>query len=477
METKFVDLHCHPSLKPFGKSFKKIAGKNNPDISKENSIWYYDPPTVFDKFFNIVASLTKFTQSDFSTMSYGNAHVIFVSLYPLEKGFVVDKLGTGLGGDLLKNLVMGISKKRIDHLQEMDDYFTDLESIYDYYKQLDGEIFRLKGKKHRYIIISNFAEIENDINTEVKTIYVVFTIEGANVFNSGLINQTANEDEILTNIDKVKNWDNKLFFIGMAHHFYNELCGHAQSLHGIPEMVSDQTDGMNSGFTDLGIKVLHRLLDNTNGKRVLIDIKHMSVDSRNKYYQMLEDKYATENIPLVVSHGAVNGLRSDNEKVIDNHNTKGKFQEDDINIYDDEIIRIARSNGIFGIQLDERRVANKDELKKAGNRILRKKMLSKRSKLLWNQIQHIAEILDKAGLFAWSIQSVGSDFDGLINPLNGFWTAKQMSLLSTYLLKHAEAYLASPQSVNLNQNNRISAEEIIERFIHNNAYEFLRRNF
>ena len=103
--------------------------------------------------------------------------------------------------------------------------------------------------------------------------------------------------------------------------------------------------------------------------------------------------------------------------------------------------------------------------------------ISKRSKLLWNQIQHIAEILDREGLFAWDIQSIGSDFDGLINPLNGFWTTQQMSLLSTCLLKHAKKYMASPQSGNLNQNNRITPEEIIERFMHDNAFEFLRRNF
>ncbi|MBK9681503.1 MAG: hypothetical protein IPO69_22050 [Saprospiraceae bacterium] len=38
-----IDLHCHPSIKPYGKSFNRTAGENSKDKSRRNSIWYYDP--------------------------------------------------------------------------------------------------------------------------------------------------------------------------------------------------------------------------------------------------------------------------------------------------------------------------------------------------------------------------------------------------------------------------------------------------
>jgi len=475
----YIDLHVHPGLKPFGRSFDKTpTGINSPHRRSKNSIWHYDPPTLADKALNIISSLTRFSQADLSTMCYGGASVAFVSLYPLEKGFVLGKPGTGIGGDLLKDLIMGIGRKRIDHLQEMPDYFTDLELAYEFFKQLDGKVVQLEGEKCRYKIISYFEEMVFDPNDVVKTIYLILTIEGTNVFNTGLklMNRELDEAEVMGNIEKVKKWEHRLFFIGMAHHFYNELCGHAQSLHGIAEWSGNQKEGMDTGFTPFGKKVLKKLLDNSDGKRILIDIKHMSAKSRREYYDILDNEYASENIPVIVSHGAVNGLRSWDYKVADNQHTVGKFQADDINCYDDELIRIARSGGLFGIQLDERRVGSRVELKKAGIRLSTRKMLFYRSRLIWNQIQHIGEILDREGLFAWGIQSVGSDFDGLINPINGYWTAEQMPLLDSYLEKHAYNYLSSPLAEKLNYFNRINPDEIVERFMFDNAYGFLSLN-
>ena len=184
-----------------------------------------------------------------------------------------------------------------------------------------------------------------------------------------------------------------------------------------------------------------------------------------------------EIIPLIASHGAVNGLRSDNEKVEDDLFNYGKFQPDDINLYDDEIVRIAKSGGLFGIQFDERRVASETEFKNAGATLNRRRMLFYKSKLIWNQIQHIAEVLNRHGLYAWGIQCIGTDNDGMVNPLNGFWTAEEMPLFDSYLEKHAYNFIASAQSDNLENYNKMKAADIVERFMRGNAYNFLKKNF
>ncbi len=479
MENSFIDLHCHPAMKPFGKSFNSNKGVNSANRRASNSIWHYDPPTVFDKVLNIAVSLTKFTQADFSTLAYGGTHVVIVSLYPPEKGWVIDKLGTNLRADSLKNLVMGVGQKRIDYLQKMPDYFTDLEMEYNFYKQLDGKEMNIEGEKCRYKIVSGFNEIEMEAENGVKTIYVILTIEGANVFNTGLkaMGKITSEKEVLSNIDKVKKWDKPLFFMGLTHHFYNEICGHARSLTSLSKISADQSEGLDTGFTELGKKVLKKLLDNKTGRRVLIDVKHMSVQSRNEFYEILKNEYQGENIPIIVSHGAVNGLRSPKEKVIDNQATFGKFQEEDINLFDDEIVKIALSGGIFGVQLDERRVGSVSEIKKTKGNKNRRDMLFYKSRMIWNQIQHIAETLDRQNLFGWGIQSIGSDFDGMINPLNGYWTAEQMYLLESNLEKHAFNYINSAIATNLQPFNRINPGEVVDRFMHDNAYNFLRRHF
>jgi microsomal dipeptidase-like Zn-dependent dipeptidase len=241
--------------------------------------------------------------------------------------------------------------------------------------------------------------------------------------------------------------------------------------------ICDQTEGMNEGFTDLGWKVLRKLLDNTNGRRVLIDLKHMSVKARNQYYEFLKNEHPNDNIPLLVSHGAVTGQKSHINLTDGGFLNAGKFQALDINFYDDEIVRIAQSGGIFGIQFDERRLGSEQEVKDSGKNLNRRKMLFKKSKLIWNQIQHIAEVLDRQNLPAWDVACIGTDNDGMVNPLNGFWTAEEMPMLDSYLEKHAFNFLSSPDSRNLKPFNKLTADEIVERFMRGNAWEFLKKNF
>lgn len=479
METPFIDLHIHPALKPMGQSFNRNPGINNPDKRAKDSIWYYDPPTLFDKIANISTSLTKFRQSDFTSLAKGGAEIVFVSLCGLEKGFVMNRMGTRLPGDVVANFITGLGKKRIDHIQAMTDYFTDMEKEYNFYKHLDNHPVKIDGKWHQYRLVSGFNEIEENLDPEIKTISVILTMEGTHGFNAGLqrMGKTVDETEVLSNVAKMKQWDHRMFIIGLTHHFYNEMVGHAQSLHGIVRKFCDQSEGLNEGFRELGWKLLRALLDNSNGRRTLIDLKHMSVKARNEYYGFLEKEHKNELIPLVVSHGAVNGMRSALEKVEDDKYNYGKFQPDDINFFDDEILRIAQSGGLFGIQFDERRVASDTELKKNGPNLNRRKMLFYQSRMIWNQIQHIAEVLNRHDQFAWGIQCVGSDNDGMVNPLNGFWTAEDMPLFDSYLEKHAYNFITSPQSEALKEYNRLKASDIVERFMRGNAYHFLRKNF
>ena len=72
--------------------------------------------------------------------------------------------------------------------------------------------------------------------------------------------------------------------------------------------------------------------------------------------------------------------------------------------------------------------------------------------------------------------SIGSDFDGIINPLKGIWTAENIRDLADELVKHADAYLAKNRN-NLKNFNRITGEAIVERVLHGNAMEFIERNY
>lgn len=471
----FADIHSHPTMKSYGHSFP--TKENRPNILSKSSIWYYDPPNFLEKLIDLIGGIVKYRQSNFSAMGFGNTGIVFASLYPMERSFFDNNLKTGDFNDMLLNFITSVGKSRIDYIQSITDYFLDLENEYNYLKQLDGKTVKLADRAHyKYTIAKNATDLDiilNDDangNKKVNSIAVFITIEGGHVFGTGINPKTnpANPKKVLENVDKVKNWEHRPIFITLTHHFYNELCGHAKSLTGIVKKATDQSFGMNEGFTPLGIEVVEKLLDNTNNKRILIDIKHMSRKSRLEYFNLLETKYKNENIPVIISHGAVIGNEKD----------KHFFLQEDINFYDDEILKVAETNGLFGIQLDERRIvaAGDSELKKSHG-FERRKVLFHSSVLIWRQIQHIAELLDSKGLFAWGIQSLGSDYDGMINPLNGYWTVEDYPTLSDYLLKQAYNYMKNFSSNITQKQNHIDPEEIVNRVMGDNTYQFIQKQY
>ena len=70
------------------------------------------------------------------------------------------------------------------------------------------------------------------------------------------------------------------------------------------------------------------------------------------------------------------------------------------------------------------------------------------------------------------------DFDGIIDPINGYWTSKEIDNLDDYLLKHAYNYLKEikePCPLVNDMNKSISPEEIVERVMTSNALNVLSR--
>lgn len=474
----YIDFHCHSAMKPYGKSYNyKKVGRNNQNRSRSNSIWKYNPPTLVDKLINYIIHLTKFSQSNFTSLAKGGVHIICISLYPIEKWFFVNKIKNEFIKDIAANFAAGVGKKRIDAVQASNNYFKDLEMEYDFYKQLDSEIIQLPEGKFRYKLVKNYNEIElikAQDQDEITTICVIISIEGMHVLNQS-IDKRPSELKFMVNLQKIKNWDTPPFFVAIAHHFWNHLCGHAESFTKLVKKKVNQLEGLNSGFTPLGVKVVHELLSVDNGKRILIDLKHMSVASRIVFYKLIDNNSTYKNIPLVVSHGAANGLQSFGINEQSGSQVAGKLNPVEINFFNEEIIRIAKSKGIFGLQLDERRIANKETLKKIKHSIKRSKIMHYRSELLWNQMQHILEVLDGEGLFAWDCIVIGSDYDGIIDPLNSFWTSEELPFLADFLERHAYNYMKTANLKVLE--NNIDADEIISRIMSLNGLNFLKTNY
>jgi microsomal dipeptidase-like Zn-dependent dipeptidase len=476
---EYIDFHCHPALKPYGKSFRRTpTGIQSPHRSNKTSFWYYDPPDLADRLLNYAARLTKFSQANGQSLARGGVRVICASLYPLEKGFVNNEIKSDILSDFLVDLATGLGLPRIDFLREMPDYYGDLVMEYDFYRQQHNRIVNLPEGRFRYQLVRDYSDIEASRNPDpdgVQTICVVLSIEGLHVLNTGL-GRTPEPEAVLSRLQEIKNWEFAPFFITVAHHFWNHLCGHAPSFSGIVGRSTDQREGMDTGLTPLGIEVLRAMLSDSGGAVLLPDLKHMSARARAEFYALRENgALGAVDFPILFSHAACNGLNSFGDPTPGRGPTATLMNPVSINVYDDEIIRIARSNGIIGLQLDERRIASSRALKDLRRSLYRNKIMHYRSELLWRQIRHIAETLDQAGLFAWDCMAIGSDFDGIIDSLNGFWTAEELPYLADFTERHAYNYLKSAHW-NVPE-NAIRADEAIRRVFGENGHRFLKENF
>ncbi|MEO8108577.1 MAG: hypothetical protein ABI594_01025 [Ginsengibacter sp.] len=495
----FVDVHCHPSIKAYARSYALKTGEQAKDPRNRSSIWHQDAPSLFDKVKNYIASLTNFIQSDATSLLRGRVCVACLSFYPQEKSFFVNKMGTGIVSDTLTKLATEFGQERIDHLQSLTSYWEDLRIEMNFLCQQENVEQKIDGKKVTYQIARSYADIElADRGGELGETKVIFvpTIEGGHIFDqvmnshipAGTFPGGIPDDVLAVTLQRVKelrgskNGYIKPAFITFAHHFWNGLCGQARSLGGLVKCVVDQENGLNGGFTAAGYEVARALLrdeKDENGKDikpVIIDIKHMSRQSRLDYFEFLKTEFPDKTIPLIASHAGATGLSQPGGSNATPAAQEGLYMEDDINFFDDELLQIEQSAGLVGIQLDERRIGSKQALRNAKGNIRRRDILYAWSKLVWNQVRHMAELLDMNGRYAWGIQALGTDFDGIIDPINGYWTAETLDDLDDYLIKHVFNYLkevSQPCPLMQERNKAISAEEVVERVMTSNALNFL----
>lgn len=471
---RYIDIHCHPSLKPYGRSFDSPSpGRHALSPRERHHLYHYAPAGPWQRVLNrTVMGLTKFSQSDFTAVAKGRFSTIIASLTPIEKGVIAPGQQPRTWVDLLSRLAIGIGPRRIRHLQsEQYEYFSDLEQEYAFCRQMDGLSVRLPdGSTSRYRLSHSIHD-----PVEENSLRVFLSIEGGHAFNAGMPGKLTVPEEVLSNVGRMKQWRHVPLMVGLAHHLYNDLCGHAKSLDGLVFATTLQSQGMNTGFTPLGERVVHALLD--EGPRCLIDIKHMSRLSRQHYMRMLAADYQGQRIPLLATHGAVNGRLSLSEP----HKTRDArqaalFFPEDINFYDEEVVAIGRSGGLFGIQLDERRIGSRKAV--AASNLLferREQRLLAKAKLVWEQLRYCAELLDRHELPAWEVQTLGSDYDGIINPVNHLWTAEHIQNMEPSLLQHAQHYMET-EGRRLQPQNQLEPAAIIDAFLFGNAQRFLREH-
>jgi hypothetical protein len=392
-----------------------------------------------------------------------------------------------------------------------------------------------KGYMFKDFTFKSLAESSAVINNNQAETVLVFSMEGGHTLtlnrDSRFPGSKVPETEIFKRIDYIKALDPPIFYITIAHHFDNTIISHAKSFPNLPTKYPTQEDNknfitvnrvpINQGITALGERILLKLLHlerNNNGNlqkrtdlgnRILIDVKHMSAIARKEFYRNIIRQYNNslnfqDRIPVIASHVAYSGMSSLDNQISNytketndglgmNKDGTTRFMNWNINLCDEDVQEICHSAGLIGLIFDQRVIGVpykfwRDDVG-IGEREFAKKI--KWTRLISDNLRAMAkasavvsaedgqrkmhEYSSEAGKMSfWHCISIGSDFDGGIDPINPYPTAIEFTKFKTDLKQE----ILNWGQAELN-NFKIAGkvDEIVHRICFQNAVDFLQKHF
>ncbi|MEP7320014.1 MAG: hypothetical protein ABI921_14760 [Panacibacter sp.] len=459
----FFDFHLHPTLKCL------FSDENPAQEMKKLSPWEKLDTRRIPL---LLRACTEFpyilqSQSNLAQLANNECNLICVALYIPEKDMLDNKLIKGQTTGPLKvylhpDKVQAIINGNPYQLLINDDWNTLTNAAA--FGITDRTVKPLK-KRADYN--------EQDTNT----IHAVFSVEGCHTLSSAL--QKFNVNEIIANLDDLRSRV-AVLSVNLTHIEQSPLCNQAFAIQFI-----DKPGFLPSGnqMNADGIKVLMHCYSN----KIMIDIKHMSLASRQQLYNLRTTaQFAAINQPIVCTHAGFTGIgvKEIPDYILDYRRAgtstrllQGKplkygdrarpcFNASSINLYDEDIMAVLNSGGIIGLSLDKRILGyqefEEDRDRKTDYPVETEYVSAREESLFlpraagaeignafndgrcmdWDEIDeggevnpvlgdyhlkhfmaHLLHLVVVAGNNAYDVNKaltqvcIGSDFDGLINPI------------------------------------------------------------
>ena len=346
----FFDFHCHPGMKP---QFSKPATKPSPwdDIKAKLAVtkgWTIRINSLFNEVLNSQSNLTQLFKNE--------VRMIGLILHAPEQ-----KIGQVLSekGIVNKGKITLIDKTQLAYLTTGVHSF---ELITEELKWLNTAVSPIPGAAFKILKkASDFNEADN------KTVFGAIIIEGLHCFFDDPFATDAKEKYT----KNFKNFTdaNTVVSMNICHMQQNQFCNHAYGIQLFNPALFYPTG---NGITKWGTEVIDMMVS----KKILVDIKHMSLKARLDLYRTFrlpdpEPKYVQ---PLVCTHAGTTGLPIIDRvkyiyKVPEDKGAvyellqlkpKSRFYDDvyhnasSINLYDEDIENIFLSEGIIGLSFDQR---------------------------------------------------------------------------------------------------------------------------
>lgn len=301
-ESLVIDIHCHPSLKSylFDRNFAQEFPPDHPHRSRG-----FDPFT---------------TQVTLPKMKTGGVDAIFSSLYLPEIGFEKYCKLVPIAEPVLElffpDVVRGVEN---DYTPETP-YLQTLQIL----EKFENQIEELIALGEPISVPKNYSEFKDAVNEGKKII--LHSIEGAH----SLGRHYDNLDDYLTRLENFFSRGVCLMTIG--HFFPNNITEPTQGLPPkiIKGLLFDYPFKNYKGLSHVGEEVVRRMLE----IGMIVDLVHSNQNARDRVFE-INKSLGSSKRPLVFSHTGIQ-----------------YFYGKELNVSDEEILKIKDCNGTIGIILN-----------------------------------------------------------------------------------------------------------------------------
>ena len=459
------------------------------------------------------------SQASLSQLIKGNVNLIGLVLHPVESNMMQARLIRTIAEDEQTNY---INLARVRDISTGEFYFIDLNN------ELKNLRSNLSSNGRRLKIIDNISQYKA---TDLNTVHAVLIVEGPHAFFG--IKQGKTPEQIwqeFWNNFEIFTAANRILSMNIAHLQDNDFCNHAFGIQIFDERPFYPSK---KGISEDGFKLLQRL----EQKKIMVDVKHMSLHSRRQLYKYRMDE---DYLPMVCTHAGLTGISREVRRkyVVEESNLDGgflkirnlkpygylngtAFNACSINLYDEDVIEVIDSGGIIGLSMDQRILGvAADEMLTPGyiGDIYDEEVLSPgekeeyfkehtgyatdseilktmdlindddlrdfpayHAKHFMNQVFHFFFLANKFGTSFEEMSQkicIGSDFDGFIHPVDTCPNTTKFESFRDYLIANfKELEFEFSQITKIKISDKIAPRTLMNNIFYNNAVAFLRQNF
>ena len=341
----YFDLHTHPAFKSY---------LTDEELGKKDDAWTTYRNCIDFAVGNIIDSQASLRQLDRSRTRSAVA-AIYVMEDGLDEIFLITRLAP---------VISHLDKDIVRDIRPVQYWKRFLEKV----KHLENSL-PARGPGKAFQIASTAGELTETNNN------LILAIEGAHILK---VEET---DDPLLRLDYLKSFRHKVFYLTLCHFARNSFCNQAFAMKLVNPKKVPTFLPLGTGLTEEGKAVIRRCYDTTRGRRILIDVKHMSLSGRQQFYAWKKADPDMRTIPIIASHVGVTGiswernsrrayyrqteyLRDMDQYVVKYKRPKGLrleklksyFNPTTINLFDEEIVEIIESGGLIGLMMDQRQL-------------------------------------------------------------------------------------------------------------------------